>query len=79
MGFRLGRLKTGTPARLDGTSIDWSGLEEQPGDRPPTPFSFLTDEIPQRQISCHITTTTAATHDVIRDNLHLAPMYSGQI
>jgi len=79
LGFELGRLKTGTPARLDGHTINWSVCEEQPGDNPPVPFSFLTREITVPQISCFITRTTAATHQVIRDNLHRAPMYSGQI
>ncbi|MDP2699238.1 tRNA uridine-5-carboxymethylaminomethyl(34) synthesis enzyme MnmG [Thalassospira sp.] len=78
-GFRLGRLKTGTPARLDGRTIDWSGLLEQAGDTPPDPFSFLTDAIRVPQISCFMTHTTEATHQIIRDNLHRAPMYSGQI
>ncbi len=75
----LGRLKTGTPARLDGRTIDWSQLEEQPGDKPPLPFSFLNDTITVPQISCFITYTNENTHQVIRDNLHVAPMYSGQI
>jgi len=75
----LGRLKTGTPARLDGTSIDWAGLTPQPGDNPPTPFSYLTDKVRVPQIHCYITHTTAKTHDIIRANLHRAPMYSGQI
>ncbi|WP_341365200.1 tRNA uridine-5-carboxymethylaminomethyl(34) synthesis enzyme MnmG [Thalassospira sp. SN3W] len=78
-GFRLGRLKTGTPARLDGRMIDWASLQEQPGDNPPDPFSFLTQEITVPQISCHMTWTTEATHEIIRANLHRAPMYSGQI
>ncbi len=78
-GFALGRLKTGTPPRLDGRTIDWAGLEEQPGETPPTPFSFLTREITTPQISCYITGTTAAVHDIIRANLHRAPLYSGQI
>ena len=78
-GLQLGRLKTGTPARLDGTSIDWAQLEMQPGDEPPVPFSFLTTRITNRQIKCGVTTTTDATHAIIRDNLHRAPMYSGQI
>jgi tRNA uridine 5-carboxymethylaminomethyl modification enzyme len=78
-GFELGRLKTGTPARLDGKTINWSILQEQPGDDVPVPFSFLTKEITTPQISCHITHTTDATHQIIRDNLHRAPMYSGQI
>ncbi|HEX7968954.1 MAG TPA: FAD-dependent oxidoreductase, partial [Stellaceae bacterium] len=78
-GFRLGRLKTGTPPRLDGRSIDWQGLEAQPGDDPPPPFSFLTERITTPQRACHITATSPATHAVIRANLHLSPMYSGQI
>lgn len=78
-GFELGRLKTGTPARLDGKTINWSILDEQPGDEEPVPFSFLTTEITTPQISCHITATTEKTHQIIRDNLHRAPMYSGQI
>jgi tRNA uridine 5-carboxymethylaminomethyl modification enzyme len=78
-GFALGRLKTGTPPRLDGRTIDWDGLEIQPGDDPPPPFSFITDSITTPQVACHITTTTAATHAVIRANLDRSPMYSGQI
>jgi tRNA uridine 5-carboxymethylaminomethyl modification enzyme len=78
-GFTLGRLKTGTPPRLDGTTIDWSAVEMQPGDDPPEPFSVMTDKITTRQIHCGITRTTAATHDVIRANVHRSPMYSGQI
>jgi tRNA uridine 5-carboxymethylaminomethyl modification enzyme len=78
-GFALGRLKTGTPPRLDGRTIDWAGLEMQPGDEPPAPMSFLTDKITTRQISCGITYTGAAGHDLIRANLHRSPMYSGQI
>jgi len=78
-GFRLGRLKTGTPPRLDGNTINWAGLEAQPGDAPPTPFSFLTERITTAQRNCHITATTPATHAVICANLHLSPMYSGQI
>ncbi len=78
-GFALGRLKTGTPPRLDGNTIDWAGLEVQPGDDPPPPFSYLTDRIRVPQIACHITGTTAAGHAIIRANLHRAPMYSGQI
>ncbi len=78
-GFALGRLKTGTPARLDGRTIDWAALDMQPGDQPPEPFSFLTRAITQPQIECGITATTAATHELIRANLHRAPMYSGQI
>ncbi len=78
-GLTLGRLKTGTPARLDGRTIDWASLEMQPGDDPPVPFSYLTDRITTRQIACGITYTHAGTHALIRDNLHRAPMYSGQI
>jgi tRNA uridine 5-carboxymethylaminomethyl modification enzyme len=78
-GFPLGRLKTGTPPRLDGKTIDWAGLDQQPGDDPPPPFSYLTDQIRVPQIACHITGTTAASHEIIRANLHRAPMYSGQI
>ncbi|NIY75097.1 tRNA uridine-5-carboxymethylaminomethyl(34) synthesis enzyme MnmG [Thalassospira sp. HF15] len=77
--FRLGRLKTGTPARLDGRTIDWASLQEQPGDTPPEPFSFLTKEITVPQIPCHLTWTTEATHEIIRANLDRAPMYSGKI
>jgi len=79
LGFRLGRLKTGTPPRIDGRTIDYSGLQEQPGDEPPVPFSFLTDKITVPQIPCYITGTTVASHDLIRDNLDRAPLYSGQI
>ena len=75
----MGRLKTGTPARLDGRTIDYGALERQDGDKPPQPFSYLTREITTPQIACHITETTAATHEIIRANLHRAPMYSGQI
>ncbi|MHB1217065.1 MAG: tRNA uridine-5-carboxymethylaminomethyl(34) synthesis enzyme MnmG [Alphaproteobacteria bacterium] len=78
-GFPLGRLKTGTPPRLDGRSIAWGQLTEQPGDRPPKPFSFLTDAIQIPQISCHITETTEATHTLIRANLGDSPLFSGQI
>jgi len=78
-GFRLGRLKTGTPPRLDGRTIDWAGLEAQPGDDPPPPFSFLTERITTPQRACHITATTPASHELIRANLHRSPMYSGQI
>src|SRR6187455_1097682 len=79
LGFALGRLKTGTPPRLDGTTIDWSAVEMQPGDDPPEPFSVMTDRITTPQIQCGITRTTPATHDVIRANVHRSPMYSGQI
>ena len=78
-GLNVGRLKTGTPPRLDGRTIDWGALEMQPGDDPPQPFSFLTTKITTPQISCGITRTTLATHAVIRANLHRSPMYSGQI
>jgi tRNA uridine 5-carboxymethylaminomethyl modification enzyme len=78
-GFTLGRLKTGTPARLDGTTIDWSAVEMQPGDDPPEPFSVLTGKITTPQVQCGITRTTPATHAVIRANVHRSPMYSGQI
>ncbi|MBS0546390.1 MAG: tRNA uridine-5-carboxymethylaminomethyl(34) synthesis enzyme MnmG [Proteobacteria bacterium] len=79
LGFALGRLKTGTPARLDSRTIDYSGLDRQDGDTPPVPFSYLTREITTPQIACHVTETTPATHEIIRANLHRAPMYSGQI
>ncbi|WP_299615107.1 tRNA uridine-5-carboxymethylaminomethyl(34) synthesis enzyme MnmG [Pelagibius sp.] len=78
-GFQLGRLKTGTPPRLDGRTIDYRGLIEQPGDSPPEPFSTLTGEIAQPQIVCHITHTSEAGHALIRENLDRAPLYSGQI
>lgn len=78
-GFTLGRLKTGTPPRLDGSSIDWSAVEMQPGDDPPEPFSVMTERITTPQIQCGITRTTPATHEVIRTNVHRSPMYSGQI
>ena len=78
-GLALGRLKTGTPPRLDGKSIDWAALEMQPGDDPPVPFSFLTERITNPQVRCGITRTTPATHAIIKTNLHRAPMYSGQI
>lgn len=78
-GFHLGRLKTGTPARLDGTTIDWIGLDVQEGDSCPEPFSFLTTRITTPQVPCHITRTTAAGHQVIRDNLHRAAIHSGAI
>jgi len=78
-GFALGRLKTGTPPRLDGRSIDWTALEMQPGDDPAEPFSVLTSAIANPQIQCGITRTVAATHEIIRANVHRSPMYSGQI
>jgi len=79
LGLPLARLKTGTPARLDGRTIDWSRLDEQPGDDPPEPFSTLTDRITVPQIPCHITATTPATHTVIRDNLHRSALFGGAI
>jgi tRNA uridine 5-carboxymethylaminomethyl modification enzyme len=78
-GLNMGRLKTGTPPRLDGRTIDWAGLDVQHGDDPPVPFSFLTQKVTTPQIPCHITATTPATHTIIRENLSRAPMYSGQI
>jgi tRNA uridine 5-carboxymethylaminomethyl modification enzyme len=79
LGFALGRLKTGTPPRLDGRTIDWAAVEMQPGDEPPEPFSMLTKRIENPQVQCGITRTNAATHRIIRDNVHRSPMYSGQI
>jgi tRNA uridine 5-carboxymethylaminomethyl modification enzyme len=79
LGLRTCRLKTGTPPRLDGRTIHWERFEEQPGDADPTPFSFRTTKIPQRQISCHIAHTTPETLQIIRDNVHRSAMYSGQI
>ncbi len=78
-GFRLGRLKTGTPPRLDGRTIDWAGLDRQVGDDPPEPFSTMTDVISNRQVDCAITRTTDAVHAVIRENIGRSPMYSGEI
>jgi tRNA uridine 5-carboxymethylaminomethyl modification enzyme len=78
-GLPMGRLKTGTPPRLDGKTIDWASLDSQAGDDPPQPFSFLTRAITTPQIACAITRTTLQTHAIIRANLHRAPMYSGQI
>jgi tRNA uridine 5-carboxymethylaminomethyl modification enzyme len=78
-GFALGRLKTGTPPRLDGRTIDWAGVEKQAADNDPTPFSTLTDRIATPQIACGVTRTTAPVHALIRANLHVAPMYSGDI
>ena len=79
LGLRMGRLKTGTPPRLWGPSIDWIGLEVQPGDDPPAPFSFLTERIENPQVPCHITHTTEATHEIIRRNFAVAPVHNGQI
>jgi tRNA uridine 5-carboxymethylaminomethyl modification enzyme len=79
LGFELERFKTGTPPRLNGRTIDFARTEPQPGDAEPVPFSFLTDAIAQPQVDCHITFTNPAVHDLIRANLHRAPMYSGQI
>jgi tRNA uridine 5-carboxymethylaminomethyl modification enzyme len=78
LGFRLGRLKTGTPPRLDGRTIDLAGLEPQPGDEPPEPFSTLTETV-ANQVDCHITRTTAKTHAIISANIGRSPMYSGDI
>ena len=79
LGLRGCRLKTGTPPRLDGRSIDWKRFEVQPGDADPTPFSFRTKKITQKQVPCYIAFTTAETHRIIAENVHRSPMYSGQI
>jgi len=79
LGFPLGRLKTGTPPRLDGRTIGWGGLDAQPADDPPIPFSYLTDKITVPQIACHMTFTNPKTHTIIEANLHRSAMYSGQI
>jgi tRNA uridine 5-carboxymethylaminomethyl modification enzyme len=79
LGLRGCRLKTGTPPRLDGRTIDWSRFEAQPGDADPTPFSFRTRKITQTQVPCYIAFTTAETHRIIQQNVHRSPMYSGQI
>ena len=79
LGFALGRLKTGTPPRLDGRTIEWAAVEMQPGDDPPEPFSALTEGVSNPQVQCGMTRTSAATHRLIRDNVHRSPMYSGQI
>ncbi|MFT0891778.1 tRNA uridine-5-carboxymethylaminomethyl(34) synthesis enzyme MnmG [Pseudochelatococcus sp. G4_1912] len=78
-GLTLGRLKTGTPARLDGRTINWDVLEMQAGDENPEPFSLLTETLPNRQIACGITRTTAETHTIIRNNIHRSPLYAGVI
>jgi tRNA uridine 5-carboxymethylaminomethyl modification enzyme len=78
-GFPVGRLKTGTPPRLDGRTIDWDRFEPQPGDKDPVPFSFATERIEQRQIRCYVGYTTSGLHDVIRANLSESPLYSGKI
>jgi tRNA uridine 5-carboxymethylaminomethyl modification enzyme len=79
LGLRGCRLKTGTPPRLDGRSIDWSRFQVQPGDADPTPFSFRTKKITQKQVPCYLAFTTAETHRIISENVHRSPMYSGQI
>src|SRR5207253_11387917 len=79
LGFNVGRLKTGTPPRLDGRTIDWDSFEPQPPDEIPVPFSFSTDSIEQDQITCYIGYTSDAIHQAIRDNLHQSPLYSGKI
>ena len=79
LGFPVGRLKTGTPPRLDGRTIDWESFEPQPGDQVPVPFSFSTDRLEQRQINCYIGYTTPEVHDSIRQNLSQSPLYSGAI
>jgi tRNA uridine 5-carboxymethylaminomethyl modification enzyme len=79
LGLKLGRLKTGTPPRVDRTTVDFSKLEEAPGDAKPRPFSILTDALPLPQVLCHLTYTSDVAHELIRANLHRAPMYSGQI
>ena len=79
LGFERGRLKTGTPPRVEASTIDFSETTLQPGDDPPVPFAHSSRGVPLRQIPCHIAYTNEATHDVIRANLHRAPMYSGDI
>lgn len=79
LGFRLGRLKTGTPPRIDGRTINYTNLAEQPGDTPPVPFSYMTAAITTPQVPCHITHTNPKTHKLIADNIHQSAMYSGQI
>jgi tRNA uridine 5-carboxymethylaminomethyl modification enzyme len=79
LGLEIGRLKTGTPPRIARDTVDWSQLAVQRGDERPVPFSFLTDSLPQEQVCCWLTSTNERVHDLIRANLHRAPMYSGQI
>jgi tRNA uridine 5-carboxymethylaminomethyl modification enzyme len=79
LGLAMGRLKTGTPARLDGRTIDWNAVDRQAADEDPIPFSFMTDHILNPQIECGVTRTTPAGHKIIQDNIHLSAMYSGQI
>ncbi len=79
LGLAMGRLKTGTPARLDGRTIDWEGVDRQAADEDPVPFSFMTDRIVNPQIECGVTRTTPAGHKIIQDNIHLSAVYSGQI
>jgi tRNA uridine 5-carboxymethylaminomethyl modification enzyme len=79
LGLRMGRLKTGTPARLDGSTIDWDRVEKQPGDETPVPFSFLTDKITTPQVACGITWTTEATHKIIADRLEESAVYGGKL
>src|SRR5688572_26356866 len=79
LGFPVGRLKTGTPPRLDGRAIDWNAFDPQPPDEVPVPFSFSTDEILQPQLQCYVGYTSTKVHEAIRENLHLSPLYSGKI
>lgn len=79
LGLPLARLKTGTPPRLDGRTIDWAALESQPGDAAPEPLSWMTERINNRQVECGITHTTARTHEIIRGSLHLSAVYGGRI
>jgi tRNA uridine 5-carboxymethylaminomethyl modification enzyme len=79
LGFPVGRLKTGTPPRLDGRTIDWSAFQPQEGDERPIPFSFSTDKIERPQIRCYVGYTTADLHERIRENINQSPLYSGQI
>ena len=79
LGFSLRRFKTGTPARVAENSIDFDKMDAQPGDEPVTPFSFMTDVPPHNKINCYLTWTNEKTHEIIRQNLHRAPMFTGQI